>query len=357
MKMNRSVSLLLIAMAAAVAAPAYSAPSISAVSGSATAGTDVTISGTGFGTKASATKLWDAVDNQPSYMSLAGSSVSNLLGRSVPVGSSYVFNINSYSYPGAAVFSSADLRHPVQKMHYRTSSGHGYLQYPNALGGQAAPSSQTELYVSFWIRPDASVSDSNHSSKFMRVWDDPSGTGTRISWTQMHLTAVDSAGYSAISWADWGGTAGRWNRMELFVSAPKKLIRAWINGRQIHNIADFRKDAAFAGRGLNLARVGWDPGGVSPPTVNMSFGEVYVDSTQARVELCSQPTWAQCQTREVQPATSWADNKIVFKMYPGMLTGGALYAYVIDASGAVNTNGVALVAGKTPSAPTSLSAN
>jgi len=344
---------------ACAAATCPAAPTITGVSGTATTGADITITGSGFGAKAAAApKLWDTVDNQPSYLSDVGGSLPLLAGRSVPVGAGYPWGTNSFSYPGAVVFSAANARHAQQTMHYRTSSTRGYLQWPNALGGEAAPASQTELYISFWVRPGGSVDTDGHSSKFIRVWDDPGGGGTRISWTQMHLTAANSAGYDATSWSAWGGDTGRWNRIELFVSAPRRLVQGWRNGVLVHNVGNLQKDPAFATRGLNLARVGWDPGGNTPPNVDLDFGDLYVDDTQARVELCGQPTWARCTAREVQPAASWSDNRIVFKLQPGALPGTGLYVYVVDASGAANANGVPIGTGaaKTPKAPAGLTA-
>lgn len=359
-KMNHALTLVLAALAMSAAVPGQAAPSVTQVSGAASPGSEITINGSGFGSKASgAPKVWDTVDNQSPYLSSVGGVVSSLAGRSVPVGSGYAWGMNTFSYPGAVVFSSANARHSQQKMHYRTSGNHGYLQWPTALGGEAAPSSQTELYVSFWVRPDGSIDGESHSSKLLRIWDDANGEGTRVSWTQMHLTAVTSGGYDGTSWSTWGGSSGQWNRVELFVSGPKKVLKGWTNGRVTHNLTDFQKDSAFSGRGLNVGRIGWDAGGTSPPSVDLSFGDIYVDTTQARVELCNQPTWAQCTTREVQPTTAWADNKIVFKAYPGQLSTANLYAYVVDASGAVNANGVALngVAAKVPNAPSSVAAN
>jgi hypothetical protein len=355
-KISHALSLVLAAVAMSAAGPGQAAPSVTQVSGSASAGSQITISGSGFGTKANAPKVWDTVDNVSAY-----GAVSSLAGKSVPVGPSYVWGTNTFDSPGAVVFSAANPRHSQQKMHYRTSRYVGYLQWPIAMGRESAPSSQNELYVSFWVRPDGSLEGEGHSSKLLRVWDDANGEGTRVSWTQMHLTSVTSGGSEITDWNSWGGTTGQWNRVELFVSGPKGVVKGWTNGRVMHNVTNFQKDGSYSGRGLNVARVGWDIGGATPPSVDLSFGDIYVDTTQARVELCSQPSWSSCMTREVQPTTSWSNNQIVFNAYPGQLS-GTLYAYVVDASGAVNATGVAIngtgaPAATVPNAPTSVSVN
>lgn len=335
------------------------APTISKVSGNAAKDAEITVSGSGFGTKATAApKVWDTVDNQKSY--LDAGSITSLVGDAVPVGSNYLYRINSYNDPNSVVFSSTNLRHPFEKLNYRTTNYTGYMQWPNALGGESPPSGQTDLYVSFWIRPDSNLETSDHSSKFMRVWDDAGGTGTRISWTQQQLTAVNSQGYDGTSWSGWGGQSGQWNRLELYVSTSGKVIKAWTNGKLLHNITNFQKDSSYSSRGLNVARVGWDPGGNTPPKVNSNFGDIYIDTTQARVEACNQPSWSQCSKREVQPASSWSGSSITFKLMPGQLDlSKPVYIYVVDSSGAVNSTGVALgAAGEiVPAAPTLLSVN
>lgn len=336
------------------------APTISKVSGNAAKDAEITISGSGFGTKATAApRVWDMVDNQKSYLDAVSSSLTSLVGKAVPVGSSYVYRINSYNDPNSVVFSSQNLRHPFEKLNYRTTNYTGYLQWPNAMGGEAPPSSQTDLYVSFWIRPDSNLEVSDHSSKFIRIWDDAGGSGTRISWTQMHLTAVNSRGYDGTSWSGWSGQAGQWNRLEMYVSSSSNVIKAWTNGKLIHNVTNFQKDSAYSNRGLNVARVGWDPGGNSPPKVNSNFGSIYIDTTQARVEVCNQASWSQCSKREVQPTTSWSSSSITFKLMPGQLDlSKPLYVYVVDGSGAVNSTGIPLGGGQSvPAAPRLLSVN
>ena len=57
----------------------------------------------------------------------------------------------------------------------------------------------------------------------------------------------------------------------------------------------------------------------SPPHVEVSFGEVYVDTSPARVEICSQTTWGACIDSEIQIATSWSDNEIRFVPDPRAL--------------------------------------
>lgn len=73
-------------------------------------------------------------------------------------------------------------------------------------------------------------------------------------------------------------------------------------------------------------------------TANVYLSEIYFDNTRARVELGNAPTWAGCTRREVQPSTAWSATSITAMLNRGLLS-GTVYAYVVDATGAVNENG------------------
>jgi hypothetical protein len=102
--------------------------------------------------------------------------------------------------------------------------------------------------------------------------------------------------------------------------------------------------------------VAHDPGG----DYALYYDDVYVDTTQARVELCDTPTWpdgkivAHC---EIQVPISWTDGSITFKPNLGTLSDKSeLYVYVIDGSGDANVAGhpLCIDCGRHPRAPTGL---
>jgi len=70
------------------------------------------------------------------------------------------------------------------------------------------------------------------------------------------------------------------------------------------------------------------------------FDDVYIDTTQARVEICDSPTWSARTQCEIQPATAWADSQITFNVNKaGFADGQVAYIYVVDSTGAVNSSG------------------
>lgn len=351
MKINCSYHGPIVATAILLANGAIAAPVITSASGAAV-GAEVVLRGTGFGAKAKpGPALWDTVANQPSYGTIVP-------GASVPAGSAYPWRVNTTNKPGAVVFTNSTLRYPGAKFHYRTSQYDGDLDWPNALGGMSAPAAQRRIYASFWIRPDAPIDETSHSSKFFRIWDKSDATGTGGAWTQMHLTYNGWTGNEVVSWPSWGGKAKEWNRLEFYVDADSHAIQAVTNGVVRHKGSDYRKNPEFDSIGLSIARLGWDRGGTSPPSVDLTFGDIYVDSTPARVEICLQPSWELCRNREVQIATAWSNSEIKFTLEPRSLaSAGTVYAFVVDSNNVASPVGFELRIGDDrpePKAPGSL---
>ena len=91
------------------------------------------------------------------------------------------------------------------------------------------------------------------------------------------------------------------------------------------------------------------------------WDDIYMSQSQARVEVCSSPTWAQCASREIQAASVWSDGSITVKLNKGAnLDFTNAYLYVTDSSGAVNASGYKLTGVSTavvaPAAPSNLQA-
>jgi hypothetical protein len=195
------------------------------------------------------------------------------------------------------------------------------------------------LYVRWYFKPSFDPENQSGSHKFIRVWDTTgSNPSVRISWTQMHLT-YDGSG--SPDWSSWGGNVNQWNLMELYIDTSSRRIRAWVNGRLVHDINDF---APGNHGGLQPRLWGIDGSGdanFSGQTVELA--DYYSDTTQARVEICDRSTWSNCTVREPQLPTQWSSSRVEFRINRGAL--GNLqdkYVYVIAADGSVNQNGYPL---------------
>ena len=243
-------------------------PAIDFVHGGFDEGNEIGIAGSGFGVRENHKFVFTLPEETAFGQPLDGSPV--------PVGDGYPFSKNTSLHPDSVRFRVDRRRTDNAVAAFSTTRGRGYLQNPYALGEASPPVENTDLYGSFWYRPDGNIDYDGHASKFMRVWDDPGGTGTRISWSQ-HLLGYPSraeGGGSTPSWGSWGGNAGQWNRLELYVNSETGRIQAWTNGELKHDISDFVKRWSHPGLGLTFQRVGFDGGGNNPPTFESFFSVI-----------------------------------------------------------------------------------
>lgn len=211
------------------------------------------------------------------------------------------------------------------------------------------------LYVSWNYRPSMDPNQAGGSNKFIRIWDDHSGTHTRISWTQMHLTYVakDVAGSDGVSWSNWSGNVNEWNLLEIFVDSDAGTIGAWTNGKRVHNITNYTKSPISDGLGVRL--LGFDAS-VETPYVSMEIyiDNLYVSNTPAKVVLSTKPTWdtSILSTSIAQLPIKWTDSTITLALDQNNFTED-FYIYVLDENRLVNREGYPLSGcAKCPLSPT-----
>ena len=78
----------------------------------------------------------------------------------------------------------------------------------------------------------------------------------------------------------------------------------------------------------------------------VQMDDVYIDTTQARVEIGDNPTWGQCTHREIQIPSAWSDTSITVTVNQGSFgSGSKAYLYVVDADGKVNAEGFPITFG------------
>lgn len=227
-------------------------------------------------------------------------------------------------------------------------SNNSYLNPVENLGARS-------LYVSWNYRPTMDPAQEGGSNKFIRIWDDHTGTHTRISWTQMHLTygAKDISGSDDVSWGGWSGNAREWNLLEIYVDADRNTIQSWTNGKLVHDINNFTKSGISTGLGIRL--LGFDPSVGDPyASMEINIDNVYVSNTPAKVILSTQPTWdnSLLATSASQLPISWGENSITLSIDPEIFTEDS-YIYVFDENRLVNQSGYPIAGcSKCPNSPT-----
>ncbi len=307
------------------------APSAPTVSGAVAHGQSISLSGTGFGTKSPvAPLLWDSVDGKYSGITNGGI---------VPLG-------------GTNPWAEASLEVPV---HFKTTNPRGKwtAHYTNTgtsngegkagLGGNNYPGT-TLLYASWWMWLDKTACTPSYSNKYTRFTDD-GGWGSNVQtfiWapSQTILFGVD-VGDVGGEWIDTCGKTG-WQRMESVIDNnttphPKVYLSvdntAW--GTQPQPIS-----SSLSKNITGIGCIGFD--GSNTPTAQqptIDWGEVYVDNTRARVEICNNSVKANATHCEPQiPHTTWNSTAIQVTVNQGSFAdSSSAYIIVSDSAGAWGT--------------------
>ena len=325
---------------------AYAAPSITSTSGSFTHRQTVTVNGTGFGTKSPVSPLlYDPVDGM--YANITNGGV-------VPTGGSNPWAGNGNGNPPS--FKTTNPR-GKNVTHYSNSgslSGNGAAivgenNYPVVGNGK--------FYVSWWMWASSSGDVDNSSNKFYRLTPDAHWNTAVVQWTPSIQQIYDfSSGYRLVDYTSAQPSRNTWSRMESIVdngATPYHPRLSYsINNKVVFNKAS--GDAGTNGAGATAGSVanitgiymiGADYTANNGTGLNAAtdFGEIYVDNTLARVEICNANTKSGSDHCEIQvPTTTWSDNGNTAQLQINVNQGSfadnsTAYLYVIDASGTAST--------------------
>lgn len=102
---------------------------------------------------------------------------------------------------------------------------------------------------------------------------------------------------------------------------------------------------AYNGHTIDIGNM-IDAGSTSSENHSYNYDDIYLDFTQARVELGNAPTWSGCTHREVQVPLEWSDSRIAVAVNRGSFSEGSqAYLYVVDSQGNVNSSGYPVTIG------------
>lgn len=227
--------------------------------------------------------------------------------------------------------------------------GKGHKAYLSQSNHPKLESLKNKLFVSWWYKPSASPSAEGGSNKFIRIWDEGNGKGTRISWTQMHFTCGDNT-----TWGSWNGGINQWNHHMINIDLTANNVKTWVNGKLLID-SKCSKTINYPDNLLYVGLIGFDHGSEAYQTMETSIDDIYIATSPARVEISESATWSETMKREVLPITSWNSTKIVAKSHKGVvLTSNHAYLYVYDANGVSNKTGFKIKCDKCPKSPDSL---
>lgn len=165
-------------------------------------------------------------------------------------------------------------------------------------------------------------------------------------WWNNYISTVDGnnrESYQSISETDIP-QAGKWHHYEMFLKRSSAggiadgIVMVKIDGIVRYNQQNVvtRSNSAYNWDEISFMHGITNAG----ENIDAYVDDAYLNNTWARVELCESPRYADCQTKVVQPATSWLDGQISVKLVKGSFDNiDPLYLYVVDSNNVANSNG------------------
>lgn len=321
----------------------HGAPSITGVSGTLTHGQTVTITGSQFGTKATAAPVtWDTFEDGTANLSATIGTWETIQG----------FTINS----------------TVGNRRHANSTYQGQAQFgvdSSTKGFSGGTDQYGPWFVSYHFRLDPNWVWGRAASeaflgnvKFFRIWT--SGDGSDDYVAAFHTFARTAESDEVITGTEYcpGGnsdfdyvwqnftadvTNGSWHRIDLEYressasNSANGVAKIYFDGKLISSQTSLvtRCTGASTPKRVSLAGLynSWGDGG---PYYYWQ-DDTYIDNSWARVELCPGSTWATRGKCELQPPTSWGDTSISLTLNQGSFDANATaYLYVVDSTGAVS---------------------
>lgn len=321
------------------------APAIESTTGSLVYGSTLLISGQGFGSKPIAKPFkWDDFE-------------SGVVGQKIGSSSNLGLNTSVWNEHGIdPVYSNVVLRPNSTRSVYHdlaSSSAYGY-DTTNYTG---------IYYVTFWHYYTQNMNNCSgfNNFKIFRHYTSDAGDGLVITdqcqssqRTLFFSNTIDQCKSSFTR-----ATYNSWHRYELYYSTGTNnrngFLYFWIDGQLQGSCTNLNISA-----GLAQMRIGhYQDVGLN---LDSYTDDVYIDTTQSRVEIGNASTWSACTHREIQIPIEWSNSSIKINVNKGSIKDGdCAFLYVVDANGNANSNGYkisggAACAGDTapPSAPSGL---
>jgi chitodextrinase len=347
---------------------AQSIPIVNNISGTAADGQVVSISGNNFGNFGGTIVSWDDFENHPVDSSVVGTSP--IIGPqwSTLTQDPIVFSNQRSHSGGKSVF--------VNWQVYGISSF-----------GWSGQGPYDQLYITFWRWMEGDYSadrnichtgdgyNCNHKLYYLfgsSPSDLPQGMplipAGGVDWAYYNQSGV--VGSSVYNTKDWNYDNTKqifqrwevWQKLNTPYTASNGEIKMWIDGQlgidtntYRHRYVDYLYDDFRLGNmagGFEASAQAW-------------FDDLYISTTQARVELGNASTWNACTHREIQVVSpqNWGNDSLNFTFRRGTFNvGDQAYVFVVDQNGNPSSGYPVTIVGSSipdtqaPSTPSNLSA-
>ncbi|NVN92405.1 MAG: hypothetical protein HXX11_17645 [Desulfuromonadales bacterium] len=348
-------AILAVFISVSVVSIAHGQPVVSGLSGTISHSSSVTISGSGFGSKTSASPL--------AFGDMENNSLNARIGSWTQTG-----------YP-SGVLSVSSL-HPRNAN--STYSAVCNFNMQNEFCAFQQQNSSTTWYAQYWVYLDSAFNWGDANIKLFRLWANSSGTeNLRVqsyNRVDVNVEGADEGhgGYGkgwnpvvpgtacsdlvfghscntsdwlpgSLEWRNFQSDVGKgiWHlfQFEYQDGSPNTangVLRWWVDGKQVFNRTDVttRTDS----RTKFLQVLGFYRDALADGSGLVYLDDLYVDTTWQRIEIGNNSNYNNCTLREIQPPTVWSDSSITFKVNQGSFANGSTgYIFVTDASGTRNT--------------------
>ena len=307
--------------------------------------TEVEVSGSGFGLFNGDIVSWDDFESHPSGNRLAGLK---------PVSGNTWSTL--YNYAGNGIHIDQDASKSVSG---KQSVNVDWTVDPESIRafGWAGKGPYDQLYISYWRLMTGNFVAATSNHKQFYLYGNKAGfpqampliPGGQKNWgfynnVSTGLITAENPNPNNINnlgW-NWDNTSNRMQRWEFFIklnvpyTEKNGIIRAWLDGKQGINNTNYQVrhvDGEFIDFRLGHMAQGFFT------TAKAWFDDIYIATTQARVELCNADNYDSCTIKHIQyvEPTKWSDNTIKFKLRNAEAFKEAkAYIYVIDADGQVS---------------------
>jgi hypothetical protein len=228
------------------------------------------------------------------------------------------------------------------------STGPDDVSWNSAIGIANTP--MPKIYLDGWYYLDAPAPYSrNHKPFRITSQDNNEPHLDYVVFCNNSLLTSTAGAITDQVWPELGPAsfAGKWVHIQGYFeeSSPATrdgFMRFWVDGQEIanqpvptRNLAEERWENVWIGQYL-----GHDGDTNCPNPIGDAYAywdDVYVDTSQARIEIGDAPTYEASRHREIQLPKKWTDSSITITVNQGSFTDlSNLWVYVIDGAGRVS---------------------
>lgn len=225
--------------------------------------------------------------------------------------------------------------------------------------GLNEPADLSTIYLDFWVY----ISETARASSNFKLYMLNTGPLTGLPKQSLRFKCgafgeeaafvaegvnSDGAGRSSAKTA-WptGAANNRWSHLQVFLrqsdaGVGNGLLKVWLDGENLLERTDYFSRGIENSDDWRNVWLGFYRSPMISPACDASgdatvfFDNVYVDTTQARVELGNSPDYESCSHREVQVPTAWSDTEVVVTVNAGSFRDqDEVWVFITDESGVV----------------------